>query len=162
MSTYVLMKILESAPTRYDWGINILTFGKLNKVYDQMISYINKDERVLDIGCGTGVLTLRAARKGADVKAIDINPKMLEIATQRVKQFNVTENVTLDEKGVTELGSEESNSYYAVTSGLCFSELTEDELSYTLIEIIRLLKDDGLLIVADEVNPKNLFKKCIL
>ena len=162
MSTYVLMKILESAPERYDRGINILTFGRLNKIYDQLVLYIKKDQRVLDIGCGTGALTLRAARRGAFVKGIDINQQMLEIAEQRAKKINVVENVTLTEMGAAELGNEESNSYDVIMSGLCFSELSDDELNYTLEMILEILKPDGLLLVADETNAKNIFKKIII
>ena len=162
MSTYVLMKILESAPERYDRGINILTFGRLNKIYDRLVLYIKKDQRVLDIGCGTGALTLRAARRGAFVKGIDINQQMLEIAEQRAKKINVVENVTLTEMGAAELGNEESNSYDVIMSGLCFSELSDDELNYTLEMILEILKPDGLLLVADETNAKNIFKKIII
>jgi ubiquinone/menaquinone biosynthesis C-methylase UbiE len=62
MSTYVLMKIFEVFPRRYDKGIRLLTFGKLDKVYDRLVSPIKKGDRVLDIGCGTGAISLRAAR----------------------------------------------------------------------------------------------------
>lgn len=161
MSTFILMKILESVPSRYDQGIYILTLGKLNKVYDRLTSYIKKEQKVLDLGCGTGALTLRAAQKGAKVKGIDINPQMLEIAQKRVIKKNLIQNIELCEMGVAELGSEESESYEVVMSGLCFSELSEDELIYTLKEIKRILKPEGLLLIADEVTPKNISKKIL-
>ena len=78
MSTYLLMKILESVPQRYDKGIRILTGNTLDNSYNRLASYIKRGQKVLDIGCGTGALTLRAARNGAFVKGIDINPQMLE------------------------------------------------------------------------------------
>jgi len=161
MSTYILMKILESFPSRYDRGIYILTLGKLDKVYNRLTSYIKKGQKVLDLGCGTGVLTLKAAQKGAKVKGIDINPQMLEIAKKRAIKKNLIQNIELCEMGVAELGSEESKSYDVVTSGLCFSELSEDELIYTLKEVKRILKPGGLLLIADEVKPKNISNKIL-
>jgi len=89
MSVYILMKILESAPSRYDRGIYILTLGKLDKVYDRLTSRIKKGQTILDLGCGTGALTLRAVQKGAKVKGIDINPQMLEIAQKRAIKKNL-------------------------------------------------------------------------
>ncbi len=156
MSTYILMKILESAPSRYDKGIRILTLGRLSNAYDRLASHINKGQRVLDIGCGTGVLTLRAAQKGAKVKGIDINPQMLEIAEKRAGEANLTQNIELCEMGVAELGRERPESYDVVMSGLCFSELTEDELVYALKEVKRILKKEGILLIADEVVPKSI------
>ena len=75
MSTYVLMRILESAPRRYDLGIRLLTLTRLDKAYDRLAGYIERGQRVLDLGCGTGALTLRAAQRGAKVKGIDINAR---------------------------------------------------------------------------------------
>lgn len=155
------MKILESAPSRYDRGIRILTLGRLDKVYDRLTSHIKSGERVLDIGCGTGALSLRAAQKGAKVKGIDVNSQMLEITQKRAMEANLTQNMELCEMGVAELGSDESESYDAVMSGLCFSELTEDELAYSLKELRRILKPGGLLLIADEVRPKRILKKMV-
>jgi ubiquinone/menaquinone biosynthesis C-methylase UbiE len=161
MSTFVFMKILESAPSRYDQGIRILTLGRLDRVYDRLTSHIRKDQMVLDIGCGTGALTVRAAKRGAIVKGIDINPQMLEIAQERVDNAGLTQNVELCESGVAELEAENPESYDVVMSGLCLSELTEDELVYTLKEVTRILKYSGLLLIADEVVPDSILKKML-
>jgi 2-polyprenyl-3-methyl-5-hydroxy-6-metoxy-1,4-benzoquinol methylase len=76
MSAYVLMRILESAPSRYDRGISILTFGRLGEAYDRLALYILSGQQVLDLGSGTGALALRAAQRGARVKGIDINSSL--------------------------------------------------------------------------------------
>ncbi|MEJ2614617.1 MAG: class I SAM-dependent methyltransferase [Ignavibacteriaceae bacterium] len=161
MSTYILMKILESSPSRYDKGISILSFGKLNKSYDRLASHIQKGQIVLDIGCGTGALTLKAASKGAIVKGIDINSQMLDIAKKRSNEMNLFKNIEFCEMGIAELESIESNSYDVIMSGLCFSELSDDELTYTLKHIKRILKLHGLLLVADEVEARNMVLKIL-
>ena len=40
-------------------------------------------KRLLDAGCGTGALAVEAARRGADVVAIDVAPTLIEIARER-------------------------------------------------------------------------------
>ena len=89
MSFLAFMKILESSSTRYDKGIHLLSLGKMNKIYDQINPYITSGMQVLDVGCGTGALTLRGAMKGAIVKGIDINAEMLNICKDRIKQANL-------------------------------------------------------------------------
>ena len=162
MSTYVLMRIFESSANRYDWGIRFLTFGKLDALYDELTAYVGKGQTVLDVGCGTGALTCRAARKGAFVKGIDINPEMLEIGRKRVEAENLIDRVVLSEMGIAELDSEPAESFDIVMSGLCFSELTEAELAFALKHIRRILKTNGLLLVADEIIPGNWLKRILL
>ena len=41
---------------------------------------VQPGERVLDVGCGTGVVAITAARAGADVSALDLTPALLEHA----------------------------------------------------------------------------------
>ncbi len=42
--------------------------------------------RVLDAGCGTGAMSVELAARGAHVVAIDISPKLVEIARARLPQ----------------------------------------------------------------------------
>jgi demethylmenaquinone methyltransferase/2-methoxy-6-polyprenyl-1,4-benzoquinol methylase len=161
MSTYVLMRLLESAPRRYDLGIRLLTLGRLDQAYDRLTRHIEAGQRVLDLGCGTGALTLRAAARGAVVKGIDVNSQMLEIAERRARQTHRTGDIVLAEMGVAELDREGVESYDVVTSGLCFSELSEDEVAYTLRQVVRILKPEGLLLVADEFRPRNVILRVL-
>lgn len=153
MSTYVLMRILESAPRRYELGIRLLSFGRAARAYDRLGSHIEPGQRVLDLGCGTGALSIRAARRGAKVKGIDVDPQMLAMAREQVKEARLGQSVELFEAGIAELDGEEAESYDVVTSGLCFSELSDDELIFTLEQVARILRPGGLLLVADEVEP---------
>lgn len=57
-----------------------------DKMRSTLMSWLPQDlkgRRVLDAGCGTGALAIEAARRGADVVAIDLSPKLVELARQR-------------------------------------------------------------------------------
>lgn len=51
-----------------------------------LLSWLPQDMtglRLLDAGCGTGVLTVEAARRGAHVVAIDLSPTLVDLARER-------------------------------------------------------------------------------
>ena len=161
MSTLLLMKLFEATPGRYDKGIRLLTGGQLDNLYDRLIAHIRGGDRVLDIGCGTGALAFRAAKRGAEVKAIDINPGMLEVARAKAKDAHLSQNIEFVEMGVAELGDETDQTYDAVMSGLCLSELTEEELDFTENEVSRILKPGALFLVVDEVRPRSFVRRLL-
>ena len=52
-----------------------------------LLSWLPQDlhgARILDAGCGTGALAMEAARRGAEVVAIDLSPSLVEVALRRV------------------------------------------------------------------------------
>ena len=52
-----------------------------------LLSWLPEDMhglRLLDAGCGTGALSLEAAKRGAQVVAIDLSPTLVELAEQRM------------------------------------------------------------------------------
>ena len=46
---------------------------------------VTPKEKVLDVGCGTGVVAITAARRGATVRALDLTPALLEHARENEK-----------------------------------------------------------------------------
>jgi magnesium-protoporphyrin O-methyltransferase len=57
-----------------------------DEMRNTLLSYVPDDlrgARLLDAGCGTGALAVEAARRGADVVAIDIAPNLIALAKER-------------------------------------------------------------------------------
>jgi magnesium-protoporphyrin O-methyltransferase len=44
--------------------------------------------RLLDAGCGTGMLSVAAAERGAEVVAVDLSPSLVELARERAPESN--------------------------------------------------------------------------
>lgn len=151
MSSYVFMKFLESAPERYDRGIRLLTLGRIGDVYARVARLAaSPGARVLDIGCGTGGLTLACAARGAAVVGIDINAGMLQVARSKP----VAGTVEWMELGAVEIEDRFGQAAFdAVVSCLAFSELSPHEQTYVLNVVRSRLKPGGKLVIADEVPP---------
>lgn len=52
-----------------------------------LLSWLPQDlsgKRILDAGCGTGALAVEAARRGAEVVAIDLSPTLVNLARERL------------------------------------------------------------------------------
>ena len=57
-----------------------------DRMRQTLLSWLPADlrgKRLLDAGCGTGALAVEAARRGAEVVAIDLSPTLVELARQR-------------------------------------------------------------------------------
>ncbi len=151
----VFMKWLETSPEDYDRGIQILTLGRLRRLKERIVrEYVHAGARVLEIGCGTGVLAARMARQGAVVTGIDASPAMLAEARKRIAAEGLGEHVTLRHMDATRIGDEfPPASFDLIVSTLVFSEFSPDERRYVLDACAGLLAPGGRLLIADEVIP---------
>ena len=73
-----------------------------------------KGKRVLDIGCGGGILTDAMARKGADVLGIDLSTKALKVAQLHALEAQ-TEGVQYKEISAESLALQQPGSFDVVT-----------------------------------------------
>jgi len=163
MASYVFMKILESAPQRYDRGINILFLGQSSRIQQEIVeNYINAGDEVLEIGCGTGTLAISCAEKGASVVGFDISSQMLAIARRKVQERNLAGKIQLQEMGAIEMDKAfDSEMFDKIVSTLVFSEFYPDEQKYVLGQAYRILRPGGLIIIADEVRSNSLWKRIL-
>ena len=61
-----------------------------DRMRTQLLDWLPADlhgARMLDAGCGTGALALEAARRGAQVVAIDLSPQLVDVAQRRVTEL---------------------------------------------------------------------------
>jgi demethylmenaquinone methyltransferase/2-methoxy-6-polyprenyl-1,4-benzoquinol methylase len=156
MSTYVYMKILESAPSRYDLGMRMLSFGRITAAYDAVAAAaVDGSSDVLEIGCGTGNLTARLLARGARVVAVDSNPEMLALARRKLAVFD--QRLELKEMAAVEIADRfPAESFDAVVSMLAFSEMSADERDYVAQGARGVLRRGGRMVVADEERPTAL------
>ena len=155
--SYVYMKVLESAPRRYERGMRLLTLGRLQYLRRDIVDRVGADAQLLDIGCGTGVLAVMLARKGIRVTGIDVSVPMLREAARRVRAAGLEKRIDLKEMGAANLDMAFPDECFdVVVSTLVFSELSDDEIEYTLAECRRILRSGGRLMIADEVLPGSM------
>ena len=75
------------------------TLGKLkrhHKLLDLVVkvSGIQRNDRILDIGCGTGLLSLKfLSQKDCTITAIDSSPQMLRIFQEKIETCNLAEKI---------------------------------------------------------------------
>lgn len=155
MSSLALMRLLESAPMRYDAGMRLLTLGKIDEVREALATaaLVMPEARVLEIGCGTGAVTEKLIARGARVTALDQNPEMLEQARSRLAG-GARDTVTIIERTASEIDSFAEQSFDAVVACLSLSEMSRTERAFVLSQAFRDLRPGGIIAIADEVRPR--------
>jgi len=159
----VFMKWLETSPKDYDRGIQILTLGRLTSLKKTIAEdYISEGTRVLEIGCGTGMLTRMMADRGAQVMGIDSSPGMLAEA-EKVNQSGILEErVVLELMDASQISDRfPAASFDLIVATLVFSEIPEGEQRLILEDCHKILATNGRLLIADEVIPDGIFRKTL-
>jgi len=111
--------------------------------------------KVLEIGCGTGVFTRLFAETQANIKAVDISPDLLSIASRKDYRYK---NVTFINKNFTDC--ELDGPFDAVIGSSILHHL---DLDSALTKIFNLLRPGGMLCFAEPnmLNPQIFLQKNI-
>ncbi len=105
-------------------------------------SYLKPDDRVLEIGCGTGTTALHHAQRAGHILATDISTNMIDIAREKARAAGI-DNVRFEVSSIDDLDA--TPGQYDVILAHSILHLVAD-VPRTLRQLHRMLKPGGLLI----------------
>ena len=147
---------LHWAP-QYDFFSTLMGMG-VNRPNSRMViemAGVKSGDSVLDVGCGTGSLTLTAktyAGAGGIVQGIDASPEMIDVARKKARQAD--SDVVFD-VGLIEKISFPDAIFNVAVSRLVIHHLPDDLKRKGFEEVFRVLKPGGRFLVADFKPPVN-------
>lgn len=84
----------ESIATNFDNIMNRYEVSKrLDIIYNKLLPKSLKEKTLLDAGCGTGLFSKEAVRRGAKVTSFDVGPKLLNEVAKKCKTKTVEGSV---------------------------------------------------------------------
>ncbi len=151
-------KIWDRSAKYYDR--NTKRFEKAYQLsVEKTLEFVNNESKILEVGCGTGIITFEVAGFVKEIEAIDLSEKMIQIAKEKQKQ-----------KGVNNINFQVGDAYdleypdKAFNVVLLFNTLHVFKSPENVIkEIHRILKQKGILITAtDCYAEKTSFKTSLM
>ena len=153
--------MFTAVPPRYDIINSIITLG-LDKRWRRLAALAclkDKPKRILDLGCGTGDLSINIARladKGVAITGLDYSKPMLEKARQKAQIAGVTQQVSFIHGEATRIPFHDAH-FDCVGISFAFRNLTyKNPIGPPhLVEVIRVLKPGGRYVIVESSQPEN-------
>ena len=168
------MSWMVDMSTKQSQYIPALSFRWLTPLYDPLLkwgmreetfkrhlierAHIQADQRVLDLGCGTGTLTIMLKRSSpkATITGVDGDEEVLSIAKSKAEQANV--EITWDHVLAYDLPYSD-NSFDIVISSLVIHHLISEDKIRVFREVRRVLRPGGGFHILDFGRPFGLFTR---
>ena len=144
----------------YDLGMSIFFRKEETNPRNAVAKLIDdNDKTLLEVCSGTCDNSIKIAKhnKGIQITATDRSSRMLDVARHSIMNNNIS-NIDLKVMDATNLKLED-NSFDVAVISLVLHELEEITQQKILLEIHRVLKNSGKLIVVEWDRPKTIGRK---
>jgi len=156
-----LYNIFSDIPPRYDRINFIFTWGMDRKWRRKTARecLANNPQRVLDLGCGTGDLSLEIAAKAKsplEVTGLDYSQPMLDLAAVKAKERGLTVKYI---EGIAADLSFPDKYFDTVGIAFAFRNLTykNPHAAKHISEVLRILRPGGRFVIVESSQPENGF-----
>ncbi len=154
---------MEQMVSTYDAYMQKVTLGRELVLRKRTVdlAQIKPGDCVLEIGCGTGSLTLAAKRQtgpAGKVFGIDVIPGMIETSRQKAKEAHL--DITFQLGSIDNIPFSE-NAFDAVMCSFMIFHMSDETRQKGLVEIYRVLKSGGHLLILDLMMPSQLLPRAI-
>ena len=141
----------------YDSVIKIFAFEKF---YQKIASQIPSDKaiNILDIGTGTANLAIAIKKRSPNAKILGIDPdeKILKIAKEKIQKEQLDIKLV---KAYAQKLPLKSQSFEYVVSSFAVHHIPSDLKGQAFLEMYRVLRSGGTILIIDIGEPKNLWAK---
>ncbi|HBQ14715.1 MAG TPA: hypothetical protein DEF51_27510 [Myxococcales bacterium] len=153
--------------------IPALRYRFLTRLYDPVVALTTRERefkgrlidevtesrgRILDLGCGTGTLTIELAKRrwGCEVHGLDGDPEALGIARRKAERADVE---IIFHEGLAQELPLPSSHFDVVVSSLVFHHLSTDVKRQALERVADVLVPGGRLLLVDWGRPHGPFMR---
>ena len=127
----------------------------LKRVYDLVKALDKREPKILEIGVGTGNLASKFLMSNYDIIGIDQSREMLSVAKEKYPELKVRLGEFLKIPY-------DNKSFDIIISTYAFHHLNEKEKYAAIEEMLRVLKDEGTIIIGDLMFEDKAYEKEIL
>jgi ubiquinone/menaquinone biosynthesis C-methylase UbiE len=125
----------------------IFLFNSAPTLAEEFSKYVPRNSRILDFGCGRGMISCSLALRGFEVHGVDISNEALDVAKKLNDKLRC--KVTFYRIERSELPF--AHGYFdAVFSHWTFHEIQQDQQPKAVAEFYRTLKDKGYVFIIDQ------------
>jgi ubiquinone/menaquinone biosynthesis C-methylase UbiE len=154
---------MEKMVPSYDTFMRNITLGRERTFREMEVSLarIKPGDSVLEVGCGTGTLTIEAKRQAGvsgKVSAIDVIPGMIELSQRKAARANM--DVTFRLGSIDDIPFSE-NQFDVILCSFMIFHMSEGVRVKGISEIYRVMKPGGRVLIVDTALPTRKFPRAI-
>lgn len=113
----------------------------------ELEKYVNKDSKVFDIGCGSGILAIAAAKLGAkEVVAVDLDEVAVKVAKENVLENEVEKSVSVMHGNLTDVIKDKAD--------VIVANIIADIIKILAKDVQNFMKEDAIFISSGIILDK--------
>ena len=133
-------KLWDEKPRRVELGKNVSEYVK---------NYISNDSKILDFGCGTGLVSLNFCGLAQEIVGVDLSPEMINIYNEKAKSINC------NAMGICKDVKEILQKFDIIVASMVFHHI--ENIEEMLDTLYNRLTPNGKLFIADLAKEDGSF-----